>query len=429
MLWDLWESLLAAARSQIGGGILLASVLGSLIAYGRALPGKLFNLVVRQFTVAVDVQGSDALFAWLTRWLDVQPVSRRTRSLTAASGPPLSAFGEEPETPRILFTPAPGQHLLWYRGRPVWLSRERKEASDREGQYAGYRETYTLRVLGRSQETVRALLEEARDLVMAERRTVGVYLAAWGEWRLVRSMVPRPLESIALREGVMERLVADAAEFLASRAWYDTRGLPWRRGWLFEGPPGTGKTSTITAIAAHLRMDLYVCPVSGKEMNDECLFRTVMGVPERSFLLLEDVDAIVHGREVSTEGGITFSGLLNVLDGVGSRPGVIVVLTTNHAEALDAALVRRGRVDQREHFGLATRDQGARLFAHFYAASALSPDGLRQLAGFFGAAMEGRSTADAQAILLEHKDDPRGALESARREQGATPGPRAEEAA
>jgi chaperone BCS1 len=54
-------------------------------------------------------------------------------------------------------------------------------------------------------------------------------------------------------------------------------------------------------------------------------------------------------------GGITFSGLLNALDGVAAQEGKVLVMTTNHVERLDPALVRPGRIDIRCYFGLASR--------------------------------------------------------------------------
>jgi mitochondrial chaperone BCS1 len=60
------------------------------------------------------------------------------------------------------------------------------------------------------------------------------------------------LKSVVLREGIAEKLVRDVEEYLVGEAWYSDRGIPWRRGYLLEGPPGCGKTSFITALVCAL---------------------------------------------------------------------------------------------------------------------------------------------------------------------------------
>ncbi len=46
-------------------------------------------------------------------------------------------------------------------------------------------------------------------------------------------------------------------------------GIPWRRGYLFYGPPGSGKTSLVTALAGRLHKSIYVINLSSPAMNDE----------------------------------------------------------------------------------------------------------------------------------------------------------------
>merc|ERR1719401_333607 len=71
-------------------------------------------------------------------------------------------------------------------------------------------------------------------------------------------------------------------------------------------------------------------------------------------------------RKRSSRAPLTFSGLLNALDGVGNHNGLIFVLTTNFKEQLDAALIRDGRVDLRVRFDYCTPDQMQKLFDNFY---------------------------------------------------------------
>jgi chaperone BCS1 len=271
-----------------------------------------------------------------------------------------------------------------------------------DGSWGGFQETMTIRMVARSARVVRDMLEEARSVANAGECRIGVYASSFGDWCRIHEMRPRPLESVVLPAGEMERIVADAEAFLDSAAWYAERGITWRRGYLFEGVPGSGKTSTIAALAGHLGLDLYVCTISDATVTDERLMSMLLRVPERSAVLLEDVDGVVNGREMQGEVGVTFSGLLNALDGVASRSGILTFLTTNHVERLDPALLRPGRVDYRQTFHAATAEQAERYFLHFYGDE---PD-TRPLAERFARLYAGQPVAEMQRALTENRDDP-----------------------
>lgn len=126
---------------------------------------------------------------------------------------------------------------------------------------------------------------------------------------------------------------------------YDCRdmGIPFRRGYLLYGYPGTGKSSFIRALAGELKVHLCLVSLNDKNMTDEDLNSLLNNAPPRSILLLEDVDAAFAQRDNGeTASRVTFSGLLNALDGVGSQEGKILFMTTNKINLLDPALIRPG---------------------------------------------------------------------------------------
>jgi chaperone BCS1 len=85
--------------------------------------------------------------------------------------------------------------------------------------------------------------------------------------------------------------------------------------------------------------------LSGDDMTDDTLNRLLSDAPERSIILLEDVDAMFSERDQMRKSKLSFSGFLNALDGVRSQEGQILFMTTNHRERLDPALLRPGRAD------------------------------------------------------------------------------------
>ncbi|KAK6017675.1 hypothetical protein OSTOST_16800 [Ostertagia ostertagi] len=110
-------------------------------------------------------------------------------------------------------------------------------------------------------------------------------------------------------------------------ARYAERGVPYRRGYLFYGPPGTGKSSFISAIASHFGYSICMLSLSERTLDDDRLNHLLNTAPVNSVVILEDVDAAFGTRTDPMDNHpayqgmtrVTFSGLLNSIDGVGLR--------------------------------------------------------------------------------------------------------------
>ena len=188
-------------------------------------------------------------------------------------------------------------------------------------------------------------------------------------WDTFYKVHGRSLESVILPKKTKQRLVDDIEDFMdnSTRKWYLDMGIPYKRSYLFYGVPGSGKTSIIAAMAAkYNRPVCYISP-SEPKMTDDVLKKAVASAPSKSIIVLEDVDALFDKeRKSDMENHLTFSGLLNALDGVGSGLGQIFILTTNHREKLDPALIRNGRVDLQLEFDYIRAAQVEEMFGIFY---------------------------------------------------------------
>ena len=171
-------------------------------------------------------------------------------------------------------------------------------------------------------------------------------------------------------------IVADARAFTRLERWYAERGIPWRRGYLLHGAPGSGKTSLVRAVAGALRYPIYQLSLCGAGLDDDAFRGLLASAANRAILLIEDVDyaagaAVVSGAGpppgARSGGGLTLPGLLNALDGVGAADGRLLFMTCRDADALAPALVRPGRIDRRLAFEPPDFSQAARLFLRFYA--------------------------------------------------------------
>ena len=157
------------------------------------------------------------------------------------------------------------------------------------------------------------------------------------------------------------RLVRDDFEsFLKREGWFKQHRLPFRRGYLFYGPPGNGKTSVLRVMASHQAISAHSLDFSNEELDNGAL-TTVFEEAGRcapSLVLFEDLDRL-YGQTITGDNRtrITLQHLLNCLDGLAQHEGVIVVATANDATALDPAILRRpGRFDRTVPFRPPTAD-------------------------------------------------------------------------
>lgn len=413
-------------NSFVTGGFLLM-ITGSIIALARSLPGRIWAKIKDQFVVSVDVANTDPLFDWITLWLNDQPYSQKTRRLHATTvanyeagnsqiGQAVpcdssAACDDEPKRPKLILSPAKGQHFFRYNGTLLWLSRgdgatPAESSNNKVSMHSRFREeAYTLRIFSRSQEVLRGLLDEVIAKATAfQAKKISAFVGVYSHWRRLRTFSPRKMDSVILPEGVAEGILERLKEFISQRAWYQEMGIPYHLGMLFHGIPGSGKTSIIGALAGELKTNLYVLSLANKDLNDEQFACLISEVPPNSFMVLEDVDAAFAARRRDPEDpnkpatGLTLTGILNALDGFMASEGAIVLMTTNHRDLLDPALIRPGRVDFEVEFKTATGSQLRRLYQRFFPEA-----GLREAADLFATtwAMDRNPTmAEAQQYLL-----------------------------
>lgn len=275
----------------------------------------------------------------------------------------------------LYYTPWNGRFLMRYKGR-VLVFRRQYQAGDFSS-----REEVSISCFGRSPQILKELLSECRtEYTKLVQGKTCLYEHQDGKW--IRSAVSkvRRTSTVILDEDRKRELLQDITEFLhpASLQWYSDRDIPYRRGYLLYGPPGTGKSSLSSSIAGHFGLNIYILSLSTiNEANLKSLFDKL---PSRCIILLEDIDAVSSNRDTEVEdsrqittgspsrmsksvgGKVSLSYLLNVIDGVGSQEGRILIMTTNHITRLDEALIRPGRVDKKVELGLADNKMTADLF-------------------------------------------------------------------
>lgn len=164
-----------------------------------------------------------------------------------------------------------------------------------------------------------------------------------GEFYQFGTVPAKSFDQIILDESLKSSIIDDIDQFQNHHDWYVTNSIRYKRGICLYGPPGTGKTSISMALAAKYGRKVYCLNIKALQ-GDDALVSAFSNLSDNSILLLEDFDTIFEKRK-GIDHEISFSALLNCLDGAFYKSGVIVIVTANNIDNIDSALMRPGRID------------------------------------------------------------------------------------
>lgn len=167
--------------------------------------------------------------------------------------------------------------------------------------------------------------------------------------QLFNSIKTSTFENLILPDSLKHQVQNDFQQFFSSREVYERYGIPWKRGALFIGPPGNGKTHTLKALINQLSKPcLYIRSFKSDDDNEqenmsEVFKRARMLSP--CVLVFEDLDSMITNENRSF--------FLNELDGFQANTGIVVLATTNHPDRLDPSILDRpSRFDRKYYFEL-----------------------------------------------------------------------------
>lgn len=208
-----------------------------------------------------------------------------------------------------------------------------------------------------------ALIKTVGDYITSITDIVWVYDAYWQQSRsLYQQIMKSTWDKVILDEDQKSELTSVANRFFDSKATYEELGVPWKRGLIFHGPPGNGKTISIRALSHELykRKDpvitLYVKSADSTYDIGSVFSRARALAP--CMLVLEDIETIVTSQ--------TRSYFFNEMDGIESNDGLFVVASTNYLEKLDPGLTKRpSRFDRKYLFPLPNEHERT-LYAEYW---------------------------------------------------------------
>ncbi len=365
----------------VGGGVILG-----ILAYFREWPKKILTFISNRFITSVSIDNSDRLFEPFLKWLAEQNYDRFAKNYNATKvhGRDLSTDQNPdnvPSRPRAwtekekdknhvyALLPNSGTFFFWWSARFIIMNLSKGTPL---AQTNGHNKpvipiTVKLTMLG-GRAVTKKLLEEIKnyDVDVNQQEDIYFYVAAGEDcyWKNYGTIPSRPLDSVVMDGTELIDTANDIQQFMNNQVFYFERGIPYRRGYLFYGPAGTGKTSAIKAVACVANKHVYYISFSNK-MTDSSFTELVGEVATNSILVMEDVDCL-FGEDRTLKASVNFSTILNTIDGFLARDGVILIMTTNYPEKLDSALIRAGRIDYKVKFTNCTHNQLVKMFNKFY---------------------------------------------------------------
>ena len=264
-----------------------------------------------------------------------------------------------------------------------------------------------------------------------------------GKWIPQESNNKRKIDTVILPDDKLEDIKQDIDDFIESEDWYHDRDIQYTRGYLLYGHPGTGKTSLIKGMSTFTKRHMHYLMLNNIKSDNELLELLRKIEYNKTILIIEDIDCmteIIRNRtnndskkdkndelekykqkykklkenqkhnnllrdNIEENSNLTLSGLLNALDGVFNNDGRIMIMTTNHPEVLDDALIRSGRVDRKIQFDFCTREQIKNIYKMMFDKECIS-DKLENIEEYK------YSPADITSLFLRYRSNPEDALDN-----------------
>lgn len=335
---------------------------------------RLKSFAFNYFVSSVTITDSDDMFENCLAWTAKQRVGQTARTIKA-----VSKFGGNDDEDELEgndemfhirrmakvppnYEPNFGTYYFWCGWRLFVFDRQRSLKPSNPWSRKIDEEDIVFRTLGWKTEPLKQLLRDIKDWSVQQENTFTVIRRPQpkdgrrgASWMRAMERPSRPMDTVVLDPMEKVKLIADMNNYLlpSARRWYARRGIPYRRGYLFHGPPGTGKSSLSFALAGVFGLEVYLISLRDQMMTESDLMAYFNSLPRRCIVLLEDIDTAglerrtlgsrkgvagagrarlaasksdEDGKDASKEDekdtnatGISLSGLLNAIDGVASH--------------------------------------------------------------------------------------------------------------
>lgn len=343
------ESLYAALASNpiLAGGV-GTMVAGSVLYMLRSVPEKIGEAISKAFSIKLYVESMSNEYRDIDGYIETLRLDFFSRSLEIKDGSLKTGFGA---------------------GWGVYDGTLFRYSKSKATQQIAPFETIAISFVTRDRSVIDRFLNSSKP----EDYRNSVNVTVFGQSGSVGSLRrrKRSLETVFADEAIKQQLVDRLTWFLGAEAWHSERGIPWKLGIILHGPPGTGKTSLIHALAS--RFDFNIKYI--KTLH--ALGNAFTNGAKDDLFVIEDIDTIwgALDRRVTDEAnqgladparGAPLHEILNAMDGMQTPDGLKFIVTTNHLDRLDPAILRPGRIDVVIEMGPLSLAAARQMFKAFY---------------------------------------------------------------
>ena len=354
----------------------ILAVSGTIVYSLKSFPTLLYKRIKRNLIYTVKIYQYDELFDMLESYLfshysskykSVEATITETTSTDGSGLPSISKSDEEKEI-SIHYKQEETTFIIKFGGKNLVIEKDKEKIDKAQNLKDIYFRKYSLSGF-RAKKQIDNFLNQSVNFSKSKKEENIVKVrsnTAYGDWFSPKTIKVKPLDKTIINAKLKQSLINELDEFSHMEKWYLDTGIPYKRGLCFYGPPGTGKTTLALAIANYTKRKIYCLNLNCIE-NDSRLPVAFSDMENNSILLIEDIDKVFSGREsVNEKCGVTFSSLLNCMDGAFYKHGLITIITTNHIDKLDEALLRTGRIDTKLEIPLPSQKEIEEYLAIFY---------------------------------------------------------------
>ncbi|GAW81988.1 mitochondrial chaperone BCS1 [Plasmodium gonderi] len=419
-------------NEYFSAGVGIISV-GAFVTVANRLNSYIYQAVRKNMFTSLEITINDNAYYWILEYIVKKGIISRHLSLK-------TQMLNEKNKKNVLFSflPSVGNHLLIYDNRFIFIERNREKTMTSDINRSVPFENIKLSTFIWSKYIFEKILTDAKLYIEKKEEGKTLLYKTFGhEWRPFGTPKnKRPINSVILPQHLSEHIINDIDTFLNSSKWYIEKGIPYRRCYLLHGPPGCGKSSLITALAGYFDFNICTININDIYLTDDRFIHLLATVPPKTILILEDIDFIfVHSsNEISSKNesasspsitssinsnssfgsnniktlGVSYSGLLNALDGIVATEERIIFMTTNNINKLPSTLIRPGRVDLKILIPYANTYQYEKMFLRFFPQQ-------EDLAHQFSKIFQNfhLSMAEIQSFFMFSKHDPHKTIQNA----------------
>ena len=364
-----WNEIIEYVKTQLStnqffSAAAFASVLTAVLMSLKGVPKSIWERIIRITTYKATVYQTEGLYYHLTQWFN-ENHKVKVRNVEFSSGPPR---GEEfptvdSDSTDLIETPVDDYFYKWIDWRLVRISYGKEKLENASSLKSAYLKNYTFRGIFAS-KAIRNLMEKINDEYSKKAKSQHVYQSEHHYFQRISKVGGKKISEVILKDETKSKIIKDIEEWGSSKSEYIRKGIPYKRGHCYYGPPGTGKTTIVKALAKEYGFNIY--NLNLKKTEDDDLLYLLRDIEPGSILLFEDIDSTFDKRKRIGTKGVTFSGFLNALDGIVELNGVLVIITTNHVEKMDPALLRAGRMDLKIEIGYSSEKEISDYLSRFY---------------------------------------------------------------